>query len=201
MTGQFERRMKKLSAQLVTGLARAGHRDDDDGIFDPLCRVLSDMRGRPVIFKRAAFPPETASGMWVNLPDMDILAIRDDTADLEHALVIWGHEVWHMMEGHCTAHTEAGAVAARSRAAHRDTVAHLAGVILATEDVRLREVQPEDLKYAVRTDFHAVEEAEAERFGLEIATDLRVYLRTIRRPDLLQVTGRIEKSLGQGPWA
>ncbi|WP_141581415.1 toxin-antitoxin system, toxin component [Streptomyces ipomoeae] len=197
LTGQTERKMKRLSAQLVTGLARTTPRDDDDGIFDPLCRVLGGLRGRPVVLKWTRFPPDTASGVWVELPEMDLLAIRDDTADVEHALVIWGHEVWHMMEGHCAAHTPVGSAAARSRSA-RGAAVEQVGALLAVPDARLGGVPGGDLKYATRTDFHAAQEAEAERFGLEFATEMRAYL---RRPDLLQVTGRIEKSLGQGPWA
>lgn len=189
--------MKRLSAQLVTGLARTAPCDGDDGVFDPLCRVLGGLRGRPVVLKWTRFPPETASGMWVELPELDVLAIRDDTADVEHALVIWGHEVWHMMEGHRAAHTPEEPAATRSRAVPGAVVEQVVSALLAVPDARLGGVDG-DLKYAARTDFHAVQETEAERFGLEFTTEMRGYL---RRPDLLEVAGRIEKSLGQGPWA
>jgi hypothetical protein len=193
--------MRRLSAQLVAGLAHKKPQNDDE-IFELLGRVLSDMRGgRPVIFKWTAFPPETASGMWVELPDLDILAIREDVADLEHALVIWGHEAWHMIQGHCTAHTPVGPAAARSRTPEEKTVERAVDALLASPDPRLSHTCPADLRYAARTDFHAAEEQEAERFGLELATDVREYLRTLRHPDLHQVTGRIEKSLEQGPWS
>lgn len=52
-----ERRMKALSVQLVTNVAQMVTADDREEIFDALGRVLSVRRGRPVILKRAAFPP------------------------------------------------------------------------------------------------------------------------------------------------
>ena len=90
--------------------------------------------------------------------------LSDDTADVEHALVIWGHEVWHMMEGHCAAHTPVGSAAARSRSARGAAVEQVVGALLAVPDARLGGVPGGDLKYATRTDFHAAQEAEAERF-------------------------------------
>ncbi|UUU25591.1 hypothetical protein [Streptomyces sp. DSM 40750] len=44
--------MKRLSAQLVTGLARTAPCDGDDGALDPLCRVLGDLR-RPDLLQVA----------------------------------------------------------------------------------------------------------------------------------------------------
>ncbi|MGW0707211.1 hypothetical protein ACWD4G_14840 [Streptomyces sp. NPDC002643] len=207
--------MRRLSARLVAGLARTAPRDGDDGVFDPLCRVVSGLRGRPVVLRWTRFPPNTASGVWVELAEMDLLAIRDDAADVEHALVIWGHEVWHMMEGHRGALTLAGPASARSRSIRGDAVERAVESLSAVEGTldALSAVEGTAdvlsaaseagwaagaIAYAGRTDFHAEQEAEAERFGLEFATAMRGYL---RRPDLLKVSGRIEKSLGQGPWA
>ncbi|GHD49071.1 toxin-antitoxin system, toxin component [Streptomyces mirabilis] len=191
--------MKALSSTLVTGLAQAS--SDDDGFFSALGTLLSDMRQRPVILKRTAFPPNTVSGLWLDLPDMDILAVREDTADVEHAHVILGHEIWHMFQGHCTAHTSAGPAAARAQSGHSETVDRIARHILASDDGQLSDRGYGDLRGAARTGFDADEEAEAEMFGLRFGTDLRTVRRSHRRPDLHQVAGRIEESLGRGPWA
>ncbi|MEV6532819.1 toxin-antitoxin system, toxin component [Streptomyces sp. NPDC051639] len=190
--------MKALSSRLVAGLAHAS--PDDDGLFGSLETLLSDMRQRPVILKRTAFPPETASGLWVNLPDMDILAVREDTTDEGHAHVILGHEIWHMFQGHCAPHTSVGPAAARTQSGNSETVDRVARHILASDDGRLSTRAYGDLTGAARTGFDAAVEAEAELFGLRFGTDLRaVRSRTHRRPD--SVAGRIEESLSRGLWA
>ncbi|MFC4469230.1 toxin-antitoxin system, toxin component [Streptomyces xiangluensis] len=190
--------MKALSTKLVTGLAQT-QPTDDDGSFAALGTVLSDLRGRPVILKRAAFPPNTASGLWLDLPDMDLIAV--DTANSEHTHVIAGHEVWHMVKGHCGAHTSAGPAAARAHCDHAPAVEDVVRLLLASGDGRLSNLSPGDLKYAARTQFDAGHEADAEMFGLRFGTDLRDFRRTHRRPDLHHVAGRIEDSLARGPWA
>lgn len=192
--------MKALSTKLVTALAQT-HPADDDESFTALGVVLSDLRGRPVVLKRAAFPPHTASGLWLDLPDMDVVAVREDTATSEHAHVIVGHEVWHMVQGHCGAHTSVGPAAARASSGHAAAVEDVVRLLLASGDTHLNDLSQRDLKYAARTNFDAGHEAEAEMFGLRFGTDLRAFRRTHRRPDLHQVAGRIEDSLGRGPWA
>lgn len=104
-----------------------------------------------------------------------------------------------MMEGHCVAHTQAGPAAARGHSTRLDAVEHVIALLLASPDERLGDMAHSDLAYAARTDFEAAVEEEAERFGLEFATEMRSFLRTLRRRDPLQVTWRIERSLRQGP--
>ncbi|MFG2440578.1 toxin-antitoxin system, toxin component [Streptomyces sp. NPDC048508] len=185
--------MKVLSAKLVTGLADA-HAE----IFSSLGPLLSVMRGRPVILKRATFPPDTTSGLWLNLPDMDILAVREDTADTEHEQVILGHEIWHMFQGHCSTHTTTGQVAARGRTA--ETISQVVQGLVSCGDGRLRGKDPLELQFAARTCFDDDQEVEAEMFGLHFGTELRTTRKSRRRPDLRHVAGRIEDSMGRGPW-
>ena len=81
-------------------------------LYAALCDAMSRRRGRPVQFRTAAFPPGTASGLWLDMADQDLVVIEERTAP-DHQLVILGHELWHMKAGHCGHHVEGAAVAAR----------------------------------------------------------------------------------------
>ncbi|MGW1256680.1 toxin-antitoxin system, toxin component [Streptomyces sp. NPDC002513] len=199
MKTRREKRMKELSAGLLTRLGRASPGDDDE-IFTALGGILTGLRGRPVVLKRTAFPPGTASGLWLDLEDMDIVAVRDDTTNSEHEHVILGHEIWHMFEGHCGAHTPAGRAAARAHSFHAGAVDDVVRRLLASHDAQLGGLGASQLGVAARTGFDDRHEAEAEMFGLRLGTDLRTFRRTHWRADLGQVAGRIEDSLGRGLW-
>lgn len=188
--------MKELSAELLTRLAQAAPHDEGE-IFAALGRILTGLRGRPVVLKRTAFPPGTASGLWLELEDMDVIAVRDDAANSEHEHVILGHEVWHMLEGHCVTQTPAGRVAARAHSTDADAVVDR---LLAFRDTGLGLADARRLGCAARSRFDDRHEAEAEMFGLRLGTDLRIFRRTQWRADLGQVSGRIEDSLGRGLW-
>jgi|GEM_PF-2634239 len=192
-----EKRMKELSAVLLTRLAQAVPRDDDE-MFAELGRVLTDLRGRPVVLKRTAFPPGTASGLWLELEDMDVIAVRDDTTNSEHEHVILGHEIWHMFEGHCGTNSPAGRTAARADAARTGAVDEVVKLLLGSRDERLDVVGAPRLGFAARTRFDEKHEAEAEMFGLRLGTDLRIFRRTHWRTDVGQVAARIADSLGRG---
>lgn len=73
---------------------------------------MSEHRGRRVDFRMASFPPGTASGLWLDMADRDLVVIEERTAP-DHQLVILGHELWHMKAGHCSHHVDGAAVAAR----------------------------------------------------------------------------------------
>ncbi|WP_255950617.1 toxin-antitoxin system, toxin component [Streptomyces odontomachi] len=184
--------MKQLSGTLIASLDQQAY---DEGVFPALGAVLSELRGRPVILKRAAFPIGTASGLWLDLPEMDIVAVCEDTANSEHEHVILGHEIWHMFEGHCAAHTAAGGAAARAH--HTTAVDDVVHALLATRDDRLSDLG--QLRYVARTDFDDSHEAEAEMFGLHFATHVRHAQQMRRRADRQQVAGRIEDSMSSGP--
>ncbi|WP_327411427.1 toxin-antitoxin system, toxin component (plasmid) [Streptomyces sp. NBC_01281] len=188
--------MKALSSTLVTGLAETA---DVTDIFTTLGPILSSMRGRPVVLKRTLFPPDTTSGLWLDLPDMDIVAVRQDTADSEHEHVILGHEIWHMFHGQCTGHTSAGRAAARSQSEPTEVIREIVAQLVSSSNV-LCDKEPADLQYAARTDFNVAEEIEAEMFGLHFGTELRSLSKDRRHPDRRHVAGRIEESLGRGPW-
>ncbi|PZT70990.1 toxin-antitoxin system, toxin component [Streptomyces sp. SW4] len=175
------REMRRLCAELVTELT-LDVPSPPAALYAALCEAMSRRRGRPVLFRTAAFPPGTASGLWLDMADRDLVVVEERTAP-DHQLVILGHELWHMKAGHCAHRTEGGAVAARQAGAHADDDALRAAV---------RAV-------AARTRFDQAEEREAESFGLLLASKCRTLLAgsSLRGPvQRDHLAGRIEASLG-----
>jgi hypothetical protein len=132
-----------------------------------------------VHFRTAPFPPGTASGLWLDMADQDLVVIEERTAP-DHQLVILGHELWHMKAGHCSHHVEGAAVAAR----------------LLNDEADL---QATVLKVAARTRFDQADEKEAETFGLLLASKCRTWLAGSSSRGPVQrdhLAGRIEASLG-----
>ncbi len=68
---------------------------DPDALFDALVASVSAWRGREVVVHRAAFPPRTASGLWLERECHDDVVV-DERAAVWHQIVIFCHEVWHM---------------------------------------------------------------------------------------------------------
>lgn len=173
------RDMRRLCGELVAELpfpAPAAHPTE---LYTALCDAMSRRRGRPVHFRTAAFPVGTASGLWLDMADQDLVVVEERTAP-SHQLVILGHELWHMQAGHSTHHVEGAAVAAR----------------MLSDDADLRAAV---LKVAARSRFDQADEKEAERFGLLLASKCRTWLdgSSVRGPvQRDRLAGRIEASLG-----
>jgi hypothetical protein len=174
--------MRRLCGELIAGIDLPAPAEPAD-LYAALCDGMSKRRGRPVRHRMAAFPPGTASGLWLDMTDQDLIVIEERTAP-DHQLVILGHELWHMKAGHCTHHVAGAAVAAR---------------LLSDE----ADLQATVLKVAARTRFDQAEENEAESFGLLLGSKCRSWLAgstgrgPVRRDGL---AGRIEASLGyRGP--
>lgn len=149
-----------------------------DEVFEALCAHLTILRGRPVVYHLAEFPPGTASGLYLDMTDRDIICVQKNTGPW-HRLVIFGHEVWHMIAGHCGHHEPGSAVAAR----------------LLTDDVDL-DVALQSI--SARTDFHQAAEQAAETFGLNLAAHLRPWVEgtaVIAEPRT-ELGQRIQASLG-----
>lgn len=68
---------------------------DPEVLFDALVASVSAWRGREVLVHRAAFPPRTASGLWLEREGHDDVVV-DERAAVWHQIVIFCHEVWHM---------------------------------------------------------------------------------------------------------
>ncbi|MFJ8076893.1 toxin-antitoxin system, toxin component [Streptomyces sp. NPDC096176] len=174
--------MRRLCGELVGGIDLPAPADPAD-LYTALCEGMSKRRGRPVRYRMAAFPPGTASGLWLDMAEQDLVVIEERTAP-DHQLVILGHELWHMNAGHCSHHVEGAAVAAR---------------LLSDE----ADLQATVLRVAARTRFDQEEENQAESFGLLLGSKCRAWLAgatgrgPVRRDGL---AGRIEASLGyRGP--
>jgi len=174
----IDRRMRRLCGELVAELTLPKPAPPDD-LYAALCTAMSRRRGRPVTFRTAAFPPGTASGLWLDMEEQDLVLVEQRTAP-DHQLVILGHELWHMQAGHGGRHVEGAAVAARLL----DEGADLPATVQ---------------KVAARSGFERTEEEEAEHFGLLLASKCRPWLASssLRRPVRRdRLVGRIEASLG-----
>lgn len=171
--------MRRLCGELIAGIDLPVPAEPTD-LYATLCARMSGRRGRPVQFRMASFPPGTASGLWLDMADQDLIVIEERTAP-DHQLVILGHELWHMQAGHCSHHVEGAAVAAR----------------LLNDGADLQDTV---LKVAARTHFDVAEENEAESFGLLLSSKCRSLLTSSPAhgplPGLDVIEGRIEASLG-----
>ncbi|MDI3423308.1 toxin-antitoxin system, toxin component [Streptomyces luteolus] len=171
--------MRRLCADLLAGVESAAPARPQD-LHAALCEAMSRRRGRPVRLRTASFPPGTASGLWLDMVDQDLIVIEERTAP-DHQLVILGHELWHMEAGHASHHVEGAGVAAR---------------LLADE----ADLQATVLKVAARTHFdHHDDESDAESFGLLLASRCRAWLIGTDQAGPAgrdRLIGRIEASLG-----
>ncbi|MFJ3880825.1 toxin-antitoxin system, toxin component [Streptomyces sp. NPDC090077] len=189
------RAMRRLSDRLIRNLSQP---TGDEDVIALIGQALTQVRGRTVRLRKAAFPPATASGLWVDRPSHDLIVYEENT-DPEHQIVIIGHEAWHMFHGHCSS----GPIGrAASRAAGNDVavgLAELVAVVSAADDADAPFTDRTDaaLHYAARSDTHEVdEELDAEHFGLRFATDLLTALRQKRSSiDPHHVSGRIGTSM------
>ncbi|MFI1063646.1 toxin-antitoxin system, toxin component [Streptomyces spororaveus] len=190
------RGMRRLSARLVGNLQPpAGGGDAIPAIGQALSRV----RGRPVRLRGAVFPPATASGLWIDRTGHDLIVYEENT-DREHQLVIIGHEVWHMFQGHCGSVTQHGPTASRAGGYEEDAaLAHLMTVISEAVDADLPSTGRMDAALHVATRAgarQAEEEVDAERFGFRFATDVRAALDQARlSADPRGLAGRIQASM------
>ncbi|MEV5957469.1 toxin-antitoxin system, toxin component [Streptomyces sp. NPDC051987] len=183
--------MRRLSGELVGELgvpAPAPPRE----LYRALCDALGRRRGRPVQFRTAVFPPGTASGLWLDLADRDLVVVEERTVP-EHQLVILGHELWHMHAEHCGHDVEGVGVAARLLGPDPRAGAGTGG------EADQAALQAAVQRVAARTRFDRAEERDAETFGLLLASKCRTWLAgsVLRGPGRRQdVAGRIETSLG-----
>ncbi|ARP74499.1 toxin-antitoxin system, toxin component [Streptomyces pluripotens] len=173
--------MRRLCSELVGGLTLPVPVPPQE-LYRTLCEAMSRRRGRPVNFRTAVFPPGTASGLWLDLTDRDVVVVEERTAP-DHQLVILGHELWHMQADHSGHHADGVKVATRLLQDYTDQAALQATVH----------------RVAARSRFDLAEEREAEAFGLLLASKCRTWLAgsalrgPVQRDD---VAGRIEASLG-----
>ncbi|KPI14683.1 hypothetical protein OK074_2227 [Actinobacteria bacterium OK074] len=169
--------MRRLCGELAAELTLPAPARPAD-LFAALCAGMSRRRGRPVLFRMAAFPPGTASGLWLDMADRDLVVVEERTTP-EHQLVILGHELWHMNAGHGSRHGEDTTVASR----------------VLGEDREVADLGTTVQRVATRTHSDRGEEEEAESFGLLLASRCRTWLTPETHAERDGVAGRIEASL------
>lgn len=190
------RAMRRLTARLLTALELP---DGDEDLLPAVGRAVEQVRGRPVRLHAVPFPPDIASGLWIQRPSHDVIAYEAHT-DLEHQLVIIGHEVWHLFEGHCRSLTAHGPAASRAGdGGAADAVRDVVAAVCAADGAGAPPERPLDvsLHVALRADASTVhQEEEAEFFGVRFATAVGA-ARTEARSgvDLRNLAGRIRFSL------
>ncbi|WP_437054385.1 toxin [Streptomyces sp. enrichment culture] len=145
--------MRRLADALIDPI-RVPVPADPEVLFEALVASVSAWRGREVLVHRAAFPPHTASGLWLERESHDDVVV-DERAAVWHQIVILCHEVWHMSRRRAEAESGAGAGAGAGTGAG------------AGADAR---------PVAARTDFSLAEEQEADRFGMLMGSRLRPWL-------------------------
>lgn len=181
------RAMRKLGADLVAA-ARLTANTEAAGIIAELCTAYGRDRDRPVLFRFAAFPPDTASGLWLEMEDRDLLVIEERTRP-EHQLVIACHELWHVDEGTCDRHGTGMAVAARLTGGHGGLAELLRSEHGLSSVVR---------QAAARADREDPAEIRAETFGLHLGLILKTFLPPPREEQVPEAIERIKSSFGWG---
>lgn len=158
-------------------------------IIGSLCTAYGRVRGgRRVEFRFAAFPPDTASGLWLGMEDRDLLVIEERTRP-EHQLVIACHELWHVDEGTCGSHGPGMTVAARLTGPQGSLADLLRSDCGLSSVVR---------QAAARADREDPAEIRAETFGLHLGKILQTFLPAPREEQVPEAIERIKSSLGWG---
>ncbi|MFE2581399.1 hypothetical protein [Streptomyces sp. NPDC059378] len=175
------REMRRLSNQLVQCLQLPAC---DADLITAIGEAVNRVRGRPVRLYAVPFPPDVANGVWIDREGHDVIAYEKH-ADLEHQVVIIGHEIWHMMQGHCGLLTDHGPMASRALTGDVARAQELVTAICMTDDARHTADQTmhvqTSIQFALRADGAAVhKEEDADRFGVRFATAVQAHMEEVR---------------------
>lgn len=134
-----------------------------------LCEEMSRRRGgRPVQLRFERFPDEIeVTGLWMEFNDFD-LVIVEERAETVQQLVILGHELWHMKEGHRDHHVDGAPAVARAALSDRSA--------LRDPGARMPFRREVALTVAARNGSRQADEAQAEAFGLHLASVFRSWV-------------------------
>ncbi|MDA5279969.1 toxin-antitoxin system, toxin component [Streptomyces sp. Isolate_45] len=140
-----------------------------------------------------SFPLGTVSGLALNLGEQDLVLVEERTV-AEHQLIITGHELCHLELGHCHMRLTEGLLAARLL--HHD--ADLQSVVRSALSVAGRRSPALRNSDGTAAKRHKKQEAEAERYGLELAHRVQHLLTDTGAESVDRGTtpGRIEAALG-----
>jgi hypothetical protein len=156
-----------------------------------LCEEMSRRRGgRPVQLRFERFPDEIeVTGLWMEFGDFDLVVV-EERAETVQQLVILGHELWHMKEGHRDHHVDGARAVARAALSDRSGW-HDSG----PQATPLR--QEVARAVAARDGSRQADEARAEAFGLQLASVFRTWVTGPGDSAPVDPVGRaIETSLG-----
>ncbi|MFD8371140.1 toxin [Streptomyces sp. NPDC059688] len=140
------REMRRLADTLIGSMKVPALPADPEALFDALVESAQEWRQRPLRVVLREFPPHTASGLWIEQEDRDIVIV-DRRAPKWMQIVILCHELWHVHKGQSSPlHMLGGAAGDGSRPA------------------------------AARTTLSEKHEREADRFGMLMGLELRPWL-------------------------
>ncbi|MFD3553505.1 toxin-antitoxin system, toxin component [Streptomyces goshikiensis] len=186
----LSRAMKRHRDEIFAGVSRPAGQDPHE-LFRAICAYLTESSGREVRLMLEPFPPNTVSGLWLDLGDHEVVAVEKNTLPM-HQMVILGHELWHRKErrGHQPDSAAGSGSASGSAAPGRPPAALPRDQRAIGDAVTVVEA---------RTEYSVAEERRAERFGRLLAAKFHPFLLGKRgsapSDDLL---GRIWASLGDG---
>ncbi|MER6218806.1 toxin-antitoxin system, toxin component [Streptomyces sp. NPDC048387] len=175
------RKINKLVRELLAGVGRPVP-SDPALLFESLRSYIEQREACEVRLRFEEFPPDTVSGLMLDLGTMKVIVVERNTTTL-HQLVILAHEIWHMVMGDCAAHGV-------------DSLAEPVAARMLSGEIDLREAV-KVLAVAARTGFHEQEELDAENFGLRVGIAFRPFLENDAA--LMPgsgLAGRIQASLG-----
>jgi hypothetical protein len=162
--------MKKLLSELVGGVSHLQAPVKAEVLCRELCGVMARRRGKPIEFRTSSFPPGTASGLWISLGDHDLVVVEERTQPV-HQIVITGHELRHMDQGHCSRHVIQGAAATRLLSHEPDLAATVESIL----SVAGRH-SPVVAESESAEDEYVEHEKDAETFGILLATRVGLML-------------------------
>lgn len=165
------REMKRYRDALVTGLPQPVPEQTAE-LLKAICACAARFSGRELRLMFEEFPPGSVTGLWLDMGDYDLIVVEANTSPL-HQVVILGHELWHLKEGHCGHGGVAGARAAARMLGDRWELADAVG------------------RVAARTGPDLEEERRAEKFGRMLADRVRTRLDRRRGTPSGGVAGRI----------
>ncbi|MGW0971038.1 toxin-antitoxin system, toxin component [Streptomyces sp. NPDC002516] len=159
-------------------------------LAEALCAEMSRRRGgRPVRLRFERFPDEIeVTGLWMEFGDFDLVVV-EERAETVQQLVILGHELWHMREGHRDHHADGATAVARAALSDRS------GWRDPGPRAPLRQEVARSV--AARDGSRQADEARAEAFGLQLASVFRSWVTGPEGGAAVDPVGRaIEASLG-----
>ncbi|MER5961524.1 toxin-antitoxin system, toxin component [Streptomyces sp. NPDC002057] len=145
--------MKRYRDALFTGLSQPVPERPVE-LLKAICACAARNGDREVRLMLEEFPPGSVTGLWLDMGDYDLIVLEANTSPL-HQVVILGHELWHLKEGHSGHGSAAGATAAARMLGDRWSLAEAISYV------------------AARTEPDLEEERRAEKFGRMLAARVR----------------------------